>query len=71
MKTPTLDKDVPIPAPRVGPRSELGSHLAAMEIGNSFQTRMQRNTIYSLARYYHISVAVRKEKNGFRVWRVS
>jgi hypothetical protein len=66
----TLEKGVPLPASS-GPRSELGKLLEKMEKGQSFVTKRQISSIYSLARYYQIEVAIRSVGGGMvRVWRI-
>lgn len=62
-----------IPLPGVkggGPRTELGFLLNEMQEGGSFLTRTNRATIYSLARYYGITVSVRIEGDQYRVWKI-
>ena len=67
-------ENVPMPpAPRAsGPRSDLGDLLSKMKKGQSFLTRMNRGTVYSLSRYYGIRVSVRAEGDDgqLRVWRI-
>jgi hypothetical protein len=63
--------DIPLPNRPTGPRSELGRLLSTVKPGQSFVTKMQRETVYSLARYYGIRVAIRTSKDGeMRVWRI-
>jgi len=75
MKTKTdtierLEQNVPLPASS-GPRSKLGKLLECMAINDSFVTERQISSIYSLARYYEIEVAIRNVGGGkVRVWRV-
>lgn len=65
-----LEKNVPLPVTS-GPRSKLGQLLSKMKCEESFITDRQTATIYSLARYYGIEVAIRTVGGGkVRVWRV-
>ena len=67
--TLTLEKNVPLP--KHGPTSELGKILHKMKKDESFVTSRQVESIYSLARYYRIEVAIRSLGGGkVRVWRV-
>jgi hypothetical protein len=70
--THVIEDDVPLPGVRGGgPRTELGFLLNSMTPGQSFLTRTNRATVYSLARYYGIPVSVRAEGDQMRVWRIS
>ena len=75
MKTtaPTIIADnIPLPETKgAGPRSELARLISSMSVGHSFQTSMLRGSIYSLARYYGVRVAIRNEGKMLRVWRVA
>jgi hypothetical protein len=62
--------DIPLPNRSTGPRSELGRLLSTVKPGQSFVTKMQRETVYSLARYYGIRVAIRTSEGEMRVWRI-
>jgi hypothetical protein len=67
-----IEDNIPIPGVRGGgPRSELGFLLNEMKEGQSFLTSTNRATIYSLARYYKITVSVRAEGDQLRVWRIT
>jgi hypothetical protein len=68
-----IEYGIPIPGVRGGgPRTELGLLLNTMKNdGGSFLTDTKRATIYSLARYYGITVSVRAEGKKLRVWRLS
>jgi len=66
--TMTLEKNVPLPDAS-GPRSELGKILRKMKVDESFTTNRQISSIYSLARYWDIEVAIRSLGDGVvRVW---
>jgi len=66
----TLEQNIPLPDSS-GPRSTLGKLLESMKVGESFTTSRQQSSIYSLARYYQIEVAIRTLSGGaVRVWRV-
>jgi hypothetical protein len=68
-----IQSNIPLPPamPAEGPRSDLGRALGAIKVGESFSTARRRGSIYSLARYYGIHVAIRKMPDGqLRVWRV-
>jgi len=66
----TLQKGIPLPTSS-GPRSKLGVLLEKIKVGESFETDRQVSSIYSLARYYEIEVAIRTvDKGRVRVWRV-
>lgn len=67
-----VEYGIPIPEVRGGgPRTELGFLLVTMKDGGSFLTSTNRATIYSLARYYGITVSVRAEGDRMRVWKIS
>ena len=76
MKVSEVETDVPLP-PAQGekgsaPRSALGKAIGRMGNGQSFLTTMNRQTVYSLARYYSIKVTIRKQPDGqLRVWRIA
>lgn len=64
-----IESNIPLPA-TMGPRSELSKMLARMKPKQSFTTSRQVSSIYSLARYYGIKIAVRDLGDGsVRVWR--
>ena len=63
--------DVPVPRRRHGPITELGRRLQSLPVGEYFETNINRNNIYSHARYYKVSVACRTLQNGkLGVWRI-
>jgi hypothetical protein len=65
-----LEKNIPIPP--VAPRSNLGKLLRTMEVGDSFLTSMPGVSLYSLARYHGVKIAIRtNDKGQKRVWRLS
>jgi hypothetical protein len=67
-----LEDGIPLPGVKGGgPRTELGFLLHEMKDGQSFLTRTNRATIYSLARYYGMTVSVRAEGDQLRVWKIS
>lgn len=67
-----IEDGIPIPEVRGGgPRTELGFLLNEMTDGQSFLTDTNRATVYSLARYYGITVSVRAEGDRMRVWKIS
>ena len=66
-----IEKGIPIPS-RTGARSVLGKLIQKLRMGDSFVTDMQRESVYSLARYYGIRIAVRATGDGkMRVWRIN
>jgi hypothetical protein len=62
---------VPLPGRKHGAITELGRRLQGLPVGEHFETSINRNNIYSHARYYGISVSCRTLANGnLGVWRI-
>jgi len=61
-----IEKDVPVPT-----RCRRGIYpFAKMEIGDSFFTEKGTSCATHFGKKYNKKFIVRKEKDGFRIWRI-
>ena len=74
-----IERNIPLPPPRLMRSSGLSALLKRMMLGDSFflpdtrdpyLDRMRSAALYNTARYVGIRVTVRRQPNGYRVWRV-
>lgn len=71
-----IQKGVPIPKP-VGPRGDVYKMLVKLKVGESFLAKVKaRQNVYQSAQYAArqvegLKVSVRKERCGYRVWRIA
>lgn len=67
-----IEKGIPMPTGgRTGPRSGVGRVMELLNVGESFVTDKNVNTLHSHARYYGKKIAYRSVGNGkIRVWRL-
>jgi hypothetical protein len=69
MDTYKIEKGVPLPDTLRTPTYP----FKEMEIGDSFfvESRSKKAGIHSTAKHYGITITIRKQGSGFRVWRVA
>jgi hypothetical protein len=65
----TIESGVPLP-PRFANGTGMTAAFRAMKPGDSFFHKGNRVTPANLARQAGIKVAIRKEGDGFRIWKV-
>lgn len=65
-----IEKNVPLPAIH-GPRGDVVARLRELEIGDSFYTTVPHATFAKSAKRAGIQITRRKEREGFRIWRIA
>lgn len=67
-----IDKRVPLPAGANAKRLGMDALLRKLSVGDSFvlPSGLPPYSAHSLARSAEIKVTVRKQKDGYRVWRI-